>query len=589
MLQHRVDDRSLLSRARTGTRRRTTPRGVRDAEALVDALAECATRFGAAARGEKTRVLARLASIQIAGDKTLERLHEILCFMRAYPDDGAVQAAAEAALRQVPDRVSRLTPRARARLHDSGIAGTDLDYPFGLPMTRWLVTRFSADVSIAWPKFTRGERLEEALCVLVSPVEAEALTEGGLGWRRWLRLASGDARTELDVLLRLVEAAPMSEATREWLFDALGLPIVWRLGVGAPSRTLLRLHGAPIFHHRGPLQRSAIDLAREIARPLRPLRRADRGLAKAVVDAARASMATRARELHAFARANARDVLVADPGRGLRVALVGLQPDDRLPLDAYYAYLAVKNGVPVSYGAGWGCFGTLEFALNIFESFRQGESALVVAQILRVYSRLFRMRTIVVDRSQIDASNPEAVETGAFYFYAKLGFRPTEPRVARLADAERARIARNPSHRSTPAMLKRLGRSNLAFTLDGGTPAPVVSGSRLAALATAHIARAFDGDRAAATADAVARVSRMLGATAWRRWSPPEQRAFERFATLVGLIPDLERWPAHDRERLRDVMRAKGGVSEARYLARLDAHRRLRESLQALVRDGPAP
>jgi hypothetical protein len=36
-------------------------------------------------------------------------------------------------------------------------------------------------------------------------------------------------------------------------------------------------------------------------------------------------------------------------------------------------------------------------------------------------------------------------------------------------------------------------------------------------------------------------------------------------------------------------MRAKGGVSEARYLGRLDAHRRLRESLQALVRDGSAP
>lgn len=561
----------------------------RDAEALLDALAACATRFGAPARREKARLLARLASAPFASWKTLERLHEILCFVRAYPDDRAVQAAAEAALREVPRRVRRLAPRARARLHDSGIADTDLDYPFGLPMTRWLAARFPGDVSIAWSRFTRGERLEEALCVLVTPAEAEALTEGGLGWRRWLRLASGDGRTELDVLLRLVDASPMPDATREWLFDALGLPIVWHLGVGAPSRTLLRLHDAPVFHHREPLHRSTVDLAREIARPLRPPRRAGRALADAVVDAARASMATRARELHAFARANARDVLVADPGRGLRVALVGLQPDDRLPLDAYYAYLALKNGVPVSYGAGWGCFGTLEFALNIFESFRQGESALVVAQILRVYYQLFRMRTIVVDRSQIDASNPEAVETGAFYFYAKLGFRPTEPGVAGLADAERARIARDPTYRSPPAMLKRLGRSNLAFTLDGGAPAPAVSGSRLAALVTAHIARAFDGDRGAATADAVARVSRGLGAPGWRRWSPPERRAFERFATLVGLIPDLARWPAHDRERLRDVMRAKGGVSEARYLGRLDAHRRLRESLQALVRDGSAP
>jgi len=55
------------------------------------------------------------------------------------------------------------------------------------------------------------------------------------------------------------------------------------------------------------------------------------------------------------------------------------------------------------------------------------------------------------------------------------------------------------------------------------------------------------------------------------------------------LIPDLARWPAHERARLRQLMRAKGGVSEARYLTRLDGHRRLRKSLEALVRDAPAP
>jgi hypothetical protein len=271
------------------------------------------------------------------------------------------------------------------------------------------------------------------------------------------------------------------------------------------------------------------------------------------------------------------------------VALVGLPPDDRLPLDAYYAYLAFKNGVPVSYGGGWGCLGTLEFALNIFESFRQGESALVVAQILRVYHQVFRMRTIVVDRSQIDASNPEALETGAFYFYAKLGFRPTDPDVARLADAERAHIARDPRYRSPLATLKRLGRSNLALSLDGRAPAPVVSGSRLAALVTAHVTRVFGGDRRAATADAASRVARALGAAGWRRWAPVERRAFERFATVLGLVPDLARWPARERSRLRAVVRAKGGVSEARYVTQLDAHRRLRESLRALVRDAPAP
>src|SRR5207245_9941823 len=169
------------------------------------------------------------------------------------------------------------------------------------------------------------------------------------------------------------------------------------------------------------------------------------------------------------------------------------------------------------------------------------------------------MRTIVVDRSQIDDSNPEGLRTGAFYFYAKLGFRPTDPEVRRLADADRARIARDPDYRSPLATLRRLGRSNLVLTLGGGAPATAVTGSRLAALVTSQITRGFDCDRRAATADAVARVARALGATGWRRWAPPERRAVERLATVLGLIPDLGRWPARGRGRVGQLRDPKGG------------------------------
>ena len=148
-----------------------------ESRVLVDALAACASRFGAVARGEKLRLLARLAATPINTAATMIRLHELLCFVRAYPDDAAVQDAAEQALQDFAARVSRLTSGALARLHDSGIAGTDLDYPFGLPMTRWLATRFPEDVTVAWPKFEGGERLEEALSLLVTPTESEAFTE----------------------------------------------------------------------------------------------------------------------------------------------------------------------------------------------------------------------------------------------------------------------------------------------------------------------------------------------------------------------------------------------------------------------------
>jgi len=556
---------------------------------LVAALVASAARYGPQARTDKLRLLEQLAGARPAGARALLAYHETLCFLRAYPDDAAVAAAAGGALAGFEARVARLPAAARARLRDTGIAGTDLDYPFGLPMARWLAQRFPRDVEVAWRGFAGGERVEEALSLLVTPSEGEAFTEGGLGWRRWLRLARDGRASDLATILRLFDAGPVTGEAREWLFESLELPIAWRLRGEAPSRTRLALAPGAAGYHAAPLRRSGIDLRRELAGSLPPIRHVQGRPAVAIADMARASMATRARELHAFARPNLADVLVAEAGGGVRVALIGLTPDDRLPLDAYYAYLAFKNGVPVSYGAGWGCFGRLEFALNIFESFRQGESALLVSRILKVYRRVFGAHTIVIDRSQIDAGNPEALHSGAFYFFAKLGFRSMDPALQALADAERARAGREPGYRSPLATLRRLGRAGLILTLGRGGGGPPVTGSALAALVTRTIVREHDGDRHAATAAAVARVAGVLGARARRRWPPPERRAFERLAPIVALLPDLARWPAADRARLLAVMRARGEPGERRYLRLLDGHHRLRRGLQRLSRDAEGP
>ena len=122
-------------------------------------------------------------------------------------------------------------------------------------------------------------------------------------------------------------------------------------------------------------------------------------------------------------------MLVADPGHGLRIALIGILPKFRLAYEGYYAYLALKNGVPVGYGGGWQLFGTLEVGVNVFESFRRGESAFIVSQVFRAYHQAFGMRTVLVDPYQIGHDNPEALRSGAFYFYHHLGFRPWIPAV----------------------------------------------------------------------------------------------------------------------------------------------------------------
>ena len=556
------------------------------ARALVESLAALAPRFSSEHRREKLRLLEQLADCQIPEPVTLLRFHEILCFLQAYPDDPAVLDGVDRALAGFAARVEQLGPRARQQLHDSGIVGTTLDYPFGFPMTRWLVSRFPTDVEIAWKKFGGGERLEEALSLLVTHAEDDALSEGGLGWRHWLRVAKGGRRlTDPQLLVELLEGSGLPEETRDWLFESLELPILWRLRSPAASRTQVKLPGARPFFHREILGRAGFSFVGEVQRPLTSIRRASRPLAESLIESARAAMATRLRELHAFSHANPDDVLVTDPGRGLRIALIGILPRFRLPLEAYYAFYVLKDGVPVSYGAGWGLFGTLEFALNIFESFRQGESAFILSQILRAYRQTLGMRAVVVDPYQLGHHNPEGLKSGAFYFYHRLGFCPRDRAVLRLLEKEQRKIARDPSYRSPLTVLRRLAEAEVYLSLPGGgrEPEKRLRASQVAALVTRHIAREFAGDRRAAVRQAVARVSRALGASQWQTWPSDERRAFERLSVVAALIPNLDRWPATDRRALVRILRAKGGRSELPYVRLLHDHHRLRRSLEALV------
>src|SRR6266850_1641260 len=415
---------------------------------LVEALAAVASRYSPENRKEKRALLEALERTSVGHAPTLLRLHETLCFLQAHPDDPEVLALVDRALEAIPARVKRLGAGARRRLYDSGIASATLDYPFGLPMARWLAARFPGDADIAWPRFHDEDRLDETLSLLATTAEGDAFSEGGMGWREWLRVAKGGRRlTDLQLLLEVFGRTGLPAEARDWLFESLGLPIQWRpTGPGA-SRTLARVAPSRVFFHEAGLDRSAGDLVGILIRPLPALTRAPRPLAESLIDSARVAMATRQRELHAFSYPNPDDVLVVRPGRGLTLAFIGIAPDFRLPLEAYYGFLALKNGVPVSYGGGWELFGTLDFAVNIFASFRQGESAYLATQLLRAYRRIFGMRTVVVDRYQLGHESTEALRSGSFYFYHRLGFRPRNPDVLRVLETERTKIAADASYR----------------------------------------------------------------------------------------------------------------------------------------------
>jgi hypothetical protein len=230
-------------------------------------------------------------------------------------------------------------------------------------------------------------------------------------------------------------------------------------------------------------------------------------------------------------------------------------------------------------------FGTLEFAVNVFPSFRRGESAFTVSQVMRVYRQLLGATAFVVDPYQLGRDNAEALRSGAFYFYLRLGFRPRDPEALAVLRGEEARMAREPGYRSPLSVLRRLARGEVYLTLPGGDPAPElrVRPAELAGQVTRHVVDRFGGDRARAASEATAAVARALRARRPGAWPADQRRALERWALVLCQIEDLRRWPARERRRLLGMIRAKGQGDERSYLRLLQRSQRLGAALRRLL------
>src|SRR4029079_15648383 len=129
------------------------------------------------------------------------------------------------------------------------------------------------------------------------------------------------------------------------------------------------------------------------------------------------------------------------------------------------AFLPLRNGVPIGYVLNSALFGSAEIAYNVFDTYRGAEAAGVYAKVLAMVRHLFGAETFTIFPYQLGDENDEAIESGAWWFYRKLGFAPRDRRTQALVRSEESRMRRRPAHRSPAATLRRLARENLYFSL----------------------------------------------------------------------------------------------------------------------------
>ncbi len=384
--------------------------------------------------------------------------------------------------------------RARASLAGSGIAGTETPYRFYWPTALWISQSWPGALQIDREDAEHSQAILDALPQLLEPLQAELLRRQEHPTLAVLDQVRSRGLTDADFFISLVAAMPGDDFTREAFFDRIDPPFILKPGRFTPERTTARFDHNPLHAQRGALRGVRPVLRQEARRPPRRISRLVGADAWELIRVARASMITRERDLAAFQYADPRDAFLVDDGDGLAFALVGMLPERRLLLPAVYGGLTLQNGVPIGYVQLDLLGRHAELSFNQFDTFRDGGAARVFARLVAVTHHVFGCDRFSIEPYQLGHDNEEGIESGAWWFYHRFGFRPHTLQTRRIAARELERIANNRRYRSSPRSLQALARSHVYFSLDRGTNCDPPAdgriagrcGTRIAAISTAR-------------------------------------------------------------------------------------------------------
>jgi hypothetical protein len=405
-------------------------------------------QFGSDAAARTAALLEALKKARFREPADLIRLHETALFLRAYPQSSQVMRLADEILFSFAERLPA-DHDAFADPDISGIAGTIVSTNFSYEFARSLMARHGRAVAIDWENFEHPERLAPVLARLIPESRDDWAVEAYPDWRAWFEKGRGTVQWLLEHL------------TPE-IYDLLEIPLQWE--PGDFSRSHLRIPRHEIYYHDGPLlKRDPNTIAKMLASPPMPRKilgaTAARKIAGVIVDAS----AVRYRELYGFLWPDLARIEHAEPGRGIDVFLFAPAPRHRLPVRDYLCGMFFKNGVPIGYIEGLIREGNMEAGFNLYYTFREGETAWLYAVLLKLLQERSGVKTFSVDPYQIGHENEEAIASGAFWFYRKLGFVPESRGLWPILLREERRIEDEPGYRTPVSTLKKLARSRLVY------------------------------------------------------------------------------------------------------------------------------
>lgn len=536
--------------------------------------------FDSEGTNEKRGLLEYLSTKSMLTKDEVFRLHETLCFLRAYPDNRNVLSVVEEMLAHFSRRKDLL--RHHRALADTGISGTTIHYPFYWQTAKWLFQHWPQAITIDWREWENKEQLTGLWPLLLAQPAIESLEGLYLSPRKWIETLKRPEDTDAAFLVRLFNRWKVNDTVKEVTYDSLNVPLKLAPTNGTPSRTTSK---HPIqrlfFNHSERKSESTSRISTQIKRKPTSVRRVGKAESNKLIDLARVQMITRGRDLYGFVSSDPSDVRIVSYEAGIQFVCYGLRPEFRPLLEAMYVFLILKNGVPIGYTQAATLLGSSEVNFNIFDTFRGTETSRIFSTTLAMVHHLFGSDAFVINTQQIGEDNPEAIQSGAFWFYHKHGFRPVDEEVHEIACVELERKESEPGYRSNIRTLKELAVSDLHLFLGKSRPDLVsnLAIHNVGLAAAKEMEKHARGSRSNGARECMKLAMGRLGYRPVNALPKSRRIAWERWSPILLAIPRFDRWSTANKRAVIEVINAKGSQRESDFVGLFDRHKLLRSAV----------
>lgn len=529
-----------------------------------DTFKKVASVFNETSAQEKLNSLTECAGHKLSSAPLIKVYHNALLFTLAYPENEAVREAAAKEMARLSDSVGKATTELKDKLILSGIANSQTDGAFSLSLIKWLLQEYGTDVELH--SFDEsGAHPKDVLKYVFPEMEFEILADEKLNAQQWLTKVSGtkNKHSQLRWLIDHVHSIQTDGLLKDQLFESMRVYVSVHGNNEKFSRSFGNLNfNQPHFHTKGILKK--FDEQALINKKLPLPKKLNKEQAKDIINSARTALALLNRETDPVSYCNEDGLLYYELEHGLSIALFSMLPERRLPLESYVGFMMYKNGYPMAYGGGW-LFGHRSLlGINIFEAFRGGESAFVFAQLLRSYKQAFGAEYFEVEPYQFGKNNPEGLQSGAFWFYYRFGFRPMDKELYALSSQEAEKIATQKGYRSSIEILKKFTAGNVAVNFSKH-PVPL-NPSNISKFITAKIISEFGGNRNLAERRAKKQVADLLKLNS--SFQRENSIGLKKLAVFIHLCIDTASLTNETKKQLKDLLNYKSD-SEFEYIKAL--------------------